>query len=442
MAHTEGFILEASPRLTPATVLRWALSEGQPCAAWHAFDDADRWTVAVGARAWARGTPREVARSIEGHVAGEGDDTAAPGQPWFGGFAFDGPPDPALWPGFGEASFFLPKRLLEFERDLWTGDPEARLFIEELRTSFWPRDEEEARRAAEQSWLERLAEEEAPESQDALPDVEPQVPDAWRSALHARIETALLPLRTGEADKLVIGASLAGPGADATTVWQRLIAREPDGTHFLYSPGGGLALLGATPERLVKLDPRRVETMALAGTARRSKSSTRDRALGEALLASTKDRAEHAVVVEAIREALSPAAAPRALTVPASPRLRRLATLQHLETPILAERQPGDRVLDLSAALHPTPALGGRPRETALRLVRSIEGGTRGWFGGGIGHSQQNGQGDIAVIIRSLLISPTRSLAWAGAGLMPSSDPAKETAEIEAKIRVALSALG
>jgi isochorismate synthase EntC len=181
--------------------------------------------------------------------------------------------------------------------------------------------------------------------------------------------------------------------------------------------------------------------MALAGSRPRAADPASDDALGRMLLASAKDRTEHRMVVEAIVADL----AGLGIDVAAEgPRLRRLAGLQHLETLLTGDLPPGWPLLDIVAALHPTPALGGWPSPAALELIARHEAlpDGRGWYGGGLGWLDGRGEGDVSVGIRGLRVRGRLATVYAGAGLVADSDPASEAAEIAVKMAAALSALG
>jgi len=262
------------------------------------------------------------------------------------------------------------------------------------------------------------------------------------AVLRARVEAALAVIRAGEARKVVVAtAHTVHPTVppDPVAVLRRLQSTQPDCFHYLVQPSRHRALVGASPERLVAVDGNQVRTMALAGSAPRGVDPAADEALGAALLASAKDRAEHALVVDAIRDALAPAVT--SITVPDTPRLRRLATIQHLETPIEATLAGQGDILDLAARLHPTPALAGTPRDAALAAIRRIEGDTRGWYGGLVGWVDAQGNGDLTVAIRCLLLVGDTATAFAGAGIVAGSDPDREVAEIALKLGAALGAV-
>ena len=182
----------------------------------------------------------------------------------------------------------------------------------------------------------------------------------------------------------------------------------------------------------------------LAGTAPRGDDPDRDAALGTALLASAKDTEEHGYAAAGVQQSLAPLCDD--LTVAPRPELLRLANVQHLATAIsgrLAARDDGTRpsVLALADALHPTAAVCGTPTETAMELIRELEGMDRGRYAGPVGWVDGAGNGEWCIALRCAEIDGTRARLFAGGGIVADSDPEAELAEAQAKFRPMQSAL-
>ena len=280
---------------------------------------------------------------------------------------------------------------------------------------------------------------------------------AWQGAV---ADTAR-QIREGRYEKVVLARKvrLHSPQPfDAAAALARLRDRYPNA--FLFAVGlpevtGDEALfLGATPERLIRLEGELLETSVLAGSTRRGATPEEDRTLGESLLASAKDRHEHQVVATMLQEALAPLC--RRLDIAATPGLLRLANVQHLHTPVRGLLTGGISILDLVARLHPTPAVGGMPREGALAAIREREAMDRGWYAAPVGWVDRHGQGEFAVALRSALLHNAapqmqlpsegqdgggEALLFAGCGIMGDSDPDREYAESAMKLRAMLAAL-
>lgn len=368
-----------------------------------------------------------------------------------GGFGFEsqscGDPD---WKSFPAARFVLPELLIEDGPD----GPRRVVFA---------RIEPNATPASVGAELERrlasVGGPFAPKPVAALED-EPEYrvrADRSHARFRAQVGQALAELAAGRLEKLVLARSLvvAQDGEfDVTGFLARLRDLYPSCTLVAVRRGHD-SFLAATPETLVRVKGDRVETAALAGSAPRGRTPEEDRALADALFASPKERAEHALVVRAIERVL--AARCTSLVVPTQPGLRRLVGIQHLETRIEGRLQarradsPSGDLLSLVEALHPTPAVAGEPAAEALRWLRAHEGLVRGWYAAPIGWLDGEGGGDFRVALRSALIRNgvgeagaahgSRARLFAGAGIVRGSLPEQELVETRIKLRALLAPL-
>jgi isochorismate synthase len=246
----------------------------------------------------------------------------------------------------------------------------------------------------------------------------------------------------GRIDKVVLArrVGLRSPvELDVPNALRRLAASAPESSIYAFRRGGP-TFLGATPERLVRTEGRVFRTVAVAGTIRRGADSAEDEQLGKALLASEKDREEHAIVVSSIRGLLAPVA--ETLTVAQEPGVMTLRFVQHLVTEIAGTVPDGNGLLALGERLHPTPAVGGEPRDIALALVAEHEGFDRGWYAGPVGWLGADGDGELCVALRCGLVDRTAAWLFAGCGIVADSDPDLEWEESRIKLRAVISALG
>lgn len=259
----------------------------------------------------------------------------------------------------------------------------------------------------------------------------------------AAVTRALQSIARGECHKIVLARAkevTARRELHPLRVLNGLRQRFPECHAFSFTRGGGTSFIGASPERLVRVSRGVLETEALAGSIRRGGSASEDAALGAALLRSEKDRREHEAVLRDIVARLESVGV--RVEQPDQPRLRRLANVQHLLTPLRATVPEGARLLEVVAALHPTPAVGGSPREAAVARIRELEGFPRGLYAGALGWMNARGGGEFFVGIRSALVEGTRCRAFAGAGIVAGSTPDKEFAETELKFQAMLEAFG
>ncbi|HEY8768943.1 MAG TPA: isochorismate synthase, partial [Thermoleophilaceae bacterium] len=199
------------------------------------------------------------------------------------------------------------------------------------------------------------------------------------------------------------------------------------------------AFVGASPELLVRREGARAQTVALAGTTRRSADPAVDDLLGEQLLGSAKDRDEHAIVARRIERTLDPVSLWTA--VAHDPGLVKVHNVQHLATPIRAQLREPLAAVELAGLLHPTPAVGGEPREAALPLIPALEGLDRGWYAGAVGWTDLSEDGEFCVALRCALLRERVAHLYAGCGIVRDSEPSAELAESEVKLQALLPLL-
>ena len=215
--------------------------------------------------------------------------------------------------------------------------------------------------------------------------------------------------------------------------------RFPDCFAFSVANGRGQSFIGASPERLLRVESGVMLTEALAGSIRRGASASEDAALAAQLLRSEKDLREQRMVLDSMVRRLAPLGLK--LEFPARPALRRFANVQHLHTPVQAALPPGTRLLEILGRLHPTPAVGGTPREAAVPCIAELEGFPRGLYAGALGWIDFRGNGEFSVGLRSALVAGAGARLYAGAGIVAGSQPEKEFAETELKFKAIQDAL-
>ncbi|MBV4413850.1 isochorismate synthase EntC [Enterobacteriaceae bacterium YMB-R22] len=228
---------------------------------------------------------------------------------------------------------------------------------------------------------------------------------------------------------------------DCAALFERLAAQNPDSFNFHVPLADGGALIGASPELLLRMEGSAFSSLPLAGSARRDADPHADNAAGEALMRSRKDRHEHKLVTDAMRDVLAPRAS--YLALPDCPRLITTPTLWHLSTPIKGQaRNPAENALSLACLLHPTPALSGFPDEAARRLIHELEPFERDLFGGIVGWCDAEGNGEWVVTIRCARLHGSQVRLFAGAGIVPASSPTAEWQETGTKLSTMLNVFG
>ena len=379
---------------------------------------------------------RAVAEAWEGRLAGarmSGD-----AQPrLIGGLGFTGEvPDAAPWSPFGAASMVLPELILVREGGVAT-----------LTTSFIDDGSADAQSGRERQWSELVAsartaraERQAPASTPTPLSVVGERPD--RLIWDRLVDRFAGAVGRGRLDKVVLARRVDLESAgdiDVVAAVRWLAARSPNSTTYAVARGGSV-FFGATPERLVATQNKGFQTVAVAGTVRHDEDPVVEAALAAELRASDKDREEHEIVVDALRALLEPVAAE--IQIAANPVVARFGTVQHLVTTVSGRLRDRSGILRLAGLLHPTPAVGGEPRNLALELIADNEGFDRGWYAGPLGWVGADGDGEFVVALRCAVVSGRCASLFAGCGIVADSDATREWEESRNKMQVVAAALG
>ena len=193
-------------------------------------------------------------------------------------------------------------------------------------------------------------------------------------------------------------------------------------------------LIGSSPETLVRVNARTVTARVLAGSTARGADAASDAAAALALATSTKDLDEHRFAVESVLGALR--AHGGGVAASELPFTLKLPNLWHLASDVEGTLSDGSTALDLAAALHPTAAVAGTPRDAALRVIADLEPIDRRRYGGPVGWVDADGNGKWAIALRAAEVAEDGTIeAYAGAGIVADSDPERELAETKLKFR-------
>lgn len=359
---------------------------------------------------------------------------AGAGPVWLGGFAFDpeGGSTPT-WSSLAPASLILP------ELSLCRSGERSYLTVNAIVGPG-----EEAERIAEV-----LAARLAGLRLDAplpLLDPHPTAHAEIRSArppreFEAAVEGATSRIAAGEMSKVVLAREVivgAASAHDPAALFGGM--REQFPACFCFCCGTPeAAFIGASPELLVRRSGASVSTVALAGSTRRSSDPAVDDHLGEQLLRSDKDRREQRIVAERIVRSLRPHAV--WVEAAAEPEIVKVANIQHLGTPVIAQLAEPHSAIELAGHLHPTPAVGGEPWPAAAKAIADLEGMDRGWYAAPVGWMDATEDGEFCVALRSALLRDREAHLFAGVGVVAGSDPAAELAETEVKLQALLPLL-
>jgi salicylate biosynthesis isochorismate synthase/menaquinone-specific isochorismate synthase len=257
----------------------------------------------------------------------------------------------------------------------------------------------------------------------------------------AAVEGATSRIAGGEFDKVVLAREVivsAAAAHDPAAIFGAM--REQFPACFCFCCGTPeAAFIGASPELLVRRAGASVSTVALAGSTRRSSDPAVDDHLGEQLLRSDKNRREQRIVTDRIVRALRP----HAVWVEAAPEpeIVKVANIQHLATPVIAQLAEPHSAIEMAGLLHPTPAVGGEPWPAAATAIADLEGMDRGWYAAPVGWMDATEDGEFCVALRSALLRDRDAHLFAGVGVVAGSDPEAELAETEVKLQALLPLL-
>jgi menaquinone-specific isochorismate synthase len=384
-------------------------------------------------------------------------------------FLWKGRDDDQIWMGFGQSAEYVSltdcRQALHSARGDVGNGLEARCFCtvafdpsqkpSELWRDFSPRKyllpeillrwrEGEATLLTPSSSPASLISQIANSNRNLAPMCRAHVVDGGRLFSRSRwieaVEAIRAEIREDMVNKVVLARDTwreAGDAINAGLILDHLAGRAPD--TFLFAQKSRESIfLGASPEKLFSLKAARLEVDSLAGTRPRGRTPAEDERLAQELLDSTKERAEHELVTDFLVQRMTRLC--RHTLWERVPHLRKLATVQHLFTPISSEVHEAVSLDDILTSLHPTPAVCGSPREAAAELIRKLEPEPRGLYAGAVGWIDSQ-SAEFAVGIRSALIKGRKATLFAGAGIVEGSDPDSEWNETALKMKPMLAAL-
>ncbi len=358
----------------------------------------------------------------------------------FGGFSFFDHNINKLWKSFNAASFTLPEWSIIVE-----GEHAALTLTLQLSDSINPK-KLEAKIAYRLCELDHFCSADSytidPKLDErhifTIPDQNSAEFEHWK----ASIEKATSHIAKNKYNKIVLARKLRinidKPVSD-TRILNRLRHQYPDCYSFLIRQDKTASFIGCTPERLALFNKDYILTEGLAGSTSRGKSASEDAKLSAQLLKSKKDLNEHEIVLKAIKKNLNNYS--KSVDAPNKPTIKKLSNVQHLYTPITATIKDGVSKTEVLKNLHPTPAVGGFPKDSAVPYIPQFEHFDRGWYAAPVGWINANGNGEFVVAIRSGLIKKDEVHFFAGCGIVEGSDPEKEWEETNLKFIPMLSAL-
>jgi anthranilate synthase component 1 len=307
--------------------------------------------------------------------------------------------------------------------------------------------------AAEVERTRALLDDPAPLAPLALPD-RAKIPgdiavDLDDATYEARVRRAQEYIAAGDAFQIVVARTFRVPRGrrDPFDVYRALRVLNP--SPYMYfldlppAPGERTRtqIAGASPETMVHLQGGAMTLRPIAGTTRRGKSAEEDATLERELLADPKERAEHVMLIDLGRNDVGRVASIGSVKLVRQMEIERYSHVMHIVSEVTGQVPPSTPPLEVVRAAFPAGTLSGAPKVRAMQIIRELEAGPRGIYGGAIGYVAQTGDLDFAIAIRTAVCRDDTFYVTAGAGIVEASDPAKESEETRSKARSALCAI-
>jgi anthranilate synthase component 1 len=258
----------------------------------------------------------------------------------------------------------------------------------------------------------------------------------------AKVEEIREEIKSGEAFQVVLSQRFAMDAtADAFNIYRALRIRNPSPYMFLFRFDNGLAIVGSSPEALVKITGEEVMVHPIAGTRPRSHDPEIDARNGEELLADPKERAEHLMLVDLGRNDLGRVCEPGSVEVVEFMHLERYSHVMHIVSTVVGKLSKSSTPADALFAVFPAGTLSGAPKPRAMEIIERLEPIRRGIYGGTIGYFDFQGNIDSCIAIRTAVIKDGRAYVQAGAGIVADSVAASEDMECQNKAAAVLGAI-
>ncbi len=235
-------------------------------------------------------------------------------------------------------------------------------------------------------------------------------------------------IRAGDAFQIVLSQRAERPTSATALELYRSLRRVNPSPYLFLLELDGLALVGSSPETLVKLEGRRASLNPIAGTTAPGAGDA------ERLLSSAKDRAEHVMLVDLGRNDLSRVCVPGTVHVERFLEPERFSHVTHLVSEVAGELQDGLSSFDLLRACFPAGTVSGAPKVRAMQIISELEGHRRGPYAGAVGYALPDGTLDTCIAIRTIVLHDGMALLQAGAGIVADSDPPAEHEECLRKL--------
>jgi anthranilate synthase component I len=255
------------------------------------------------------------------------------------------------------------------------------------------------------------------------------------------VRTAKEYIAAGDIYQVVLSQRFEAPlTADPFTVYRALRHVNPS-PYMYFLRVGGRSIVGSSPEMLVRVEGRRVETHPIAGTRPRGRNEEEDVRLAEELKRNEKERAEHVMLVDLGRNDVGRVSEYGTVRVPTYMALERYSHVMHLVSIVEGKLESSHDRLDALVACFPAGTVSGAPKVRAMEIIAELENRRRGVYAGAVGYLDFAGNLDFCITIRTVLIEDGHAYVQAGAGIVADSNPAAEYEETRDKAKAVIRAL-
>jgi len=255
-------------------------------------------------------------------------------------------------------------------------------------------------------------------------------PNVTRGQFHAMVDAAREYIMGGDAFQIVPSQRFRKPlAASPFDVYRCLRAINPSPYMFFLALGGEQHVVGTSPEKLVQVEERRVETRPLAGTRRRGADPAEDRKLEKELLSDLKERAEHVMLVDLGRNDVGRVARPGTVSVDRLMEVERYSHVMHISSSVSGQLREGRTSLDALRAAFPAGTVSGAPKIRAMEVIAELEPDQRGVYAGSLGYVSFGGNLDMAITLRTVVVAEGTAYVQAGCGVVADSKPEREYEE-------------
>jgi anthranilate synthase component I len=261
-----------------------------------------------------------------------------------------------------------------------------------------------------------------------------------REAYHALVERAKEYIRAGDIYQVVPSQRFALPFKLPPFALYRALRRLNPSPFLFFLDFGGFAVVGSSPEILVRLRDGIVTIRPIAGTRPRGRDAAEDHALAEELLADPKERAEHLMLLDLARNDVGRVAEIGTVKVTEKMEIEHYSHVMHIVSNVEGRLDPKYEAIDTLVAGFPAGTVSGAPKIRAMEIIDELESERRGIYGGAVGYFAANGAMDTCIALRTALVKDGTMYVQAGGGVVADSDPESEFQETRSKARALIRA--